>query len=635
MLEPLIAEYSNQAQPKRRQRLLVVLWVLAGSAIVASGWLQQPPFKQVKAISEMGYAAPTPLALPAGLTANQRLLLGDPRLSPLEQKQQLLASDPDNPAYFAEYIAAYVTDWDALPEDWEAQAKRIDPDNALYCYRAATHGLKEVLEKETTPLPPGPRRELANGKLAQELRSNRYTILDRAAYDAAIAQLVKGTEMSRVDDYTMDLAKERVALIPITSYASFLHALTYAFNSNSSLISLVKTADLINARAGELAAQGDAAGLREWCVVRERLINQLLHTPEDALVNELVYAAVATNTAIHLHQAAAKLGLEDLAATYGRQQAAFQEWKDLKRSGRYGREETQIMHHGSLMSSLMLPVVTNQVANPPALSDDDLKPMRLAEHDLFGQFAIGLSSHLLILLAAIYWLARRCLPAAARKPATTLASLLTRNDWVIIASCGIILPILLQLLILRHTPLGARDYGIRHLLFLMPFIPYGCLLISLLLLPSWLIHRRLRQHAPQLLAQSRMEWLRPLQIALLLVSLLIAMPILVYTPSNLSLYLLIGLPSLVLLSQWIHNGWRALRHGPLARLQLATTASAMQVVFPLAIIALCATLPTPIASESHWIQQDRIHLPTSPQAYERQIAVQARKELRQRLGMEE
>lgn len=51
------------------------------------------------------------------LTAEQSLLLGDPTLSELEQKELLYRSDPENPAFYYEYLLAYVTKYDALPPD--------------------------------------------------------------------------------------------------------------------------------------------------------------------------------------------------------------------------------------------------------------------------------------------------------------------------------------------------------------------------------------------------------------------------------------------------------------------------------------------------------------------------------------
>lgn len=53
--------------------------------------------------------------LPEALTEKERLLFGNPWLAESEQKRRLHLSDPDNPAYFAEYAQAWAREHGGLP----------------------------------------------------------------------------------------------------------------------------------------------------------------------------------------------------------------------------------------------------------------------------------------------------------------------------------------------------------------------------------------------------------------------------------------------------------------------------------------------------------------------------------------
>ncbi len=82
------------------------------------------------------------------LTTQQRLLLGDPDLTRLECAKQLHEIDPNNPAYYTEYILAYRNEHSQLPPDYFQTVARIAPNNSFFLYWAAAHIGGKSIEKK-------------------------------------------------------------------------------------------------------------------------------------------------------------------------------------------------------------------------------------------------------------------------------------------------------------------------------------------------------------------------------------------------------------------------------------------------------------------------------------------------------
>lgn len=100
------------------------------------------------------------------------------------------------------------------------------------------------------------------------------------------------------------------------------------------------------------------------------------------------------------------------------------------------------------------------LANHPPLSDVDLKPGRLTEHEIIAQLgSIVTWTFLLAALAAVAIYRFRS-PALIRRLAARMASLLRSSDWIWLLIAGVVLPFCYFMAITRLTPLGGRDFSL-------------------------------------------------------------------------------------------------------------------------------------------------------------------------------
>jgi hypothetical protein len=129
-------------------------------------------------------------SLSKGLTADQRLLLfGDTSESlPSERMKALWDSDPENPAYFADYSIRFIRDHKRLPPDFLATAARLDPENAWFTLTASAGIAKGAVEKK-----PISSRARKPGAL------DEYTILDATRFGESLDLLGKAAEQTRFD----------------------------------------------------------------------------------------------------------------------------------------------------------------------------------------------------------------------------------------------------------------------------------------------------------------------------------------------------------------------------------------------------------------------------------------------------
>lgn len=277
-------------------------------------------------------------------------------------------------------------------------------------------------------------------------------------------------------------------------------------------------------------------------------------------------------------------------------------------------------------------MVERQISAPPPITDEDLKPLRLVDHDIASRLGITIAALVLALACLPVFLFKFFFPAPVRVTARHLAKLLTTTDWVWITCGGIILPIVIYLTINRLTPLGARDYGLQAYLFLFPGIHFLAILLSLLLAPAVLIRWRLSIRFAPYGIPCRPGMASIGMLCLILVWALSALPILLKTGISPSVLIAMAIiPALWFAYLIFSIFWK-----PAARIARAATSAALLTAYATAIIALCLTIPLFIASEKHWIAQDTLFR-IKPDAldfgaYEFRVAAQKRKETNAILG---
>lgn len=621
-----------------------VLWVIAVIALGFTLYAEKPLIKSIIDLQNlMGYSAPNAPVFPSHLTDQEKLLLGDPNLDILKQKQLLLESDPDNPAYYAEYSQEYESRYDRLPDDFLETAARIDPENSFFLYWAAGKTSKEAVEQNPKISSGGsaPAPRMVDGVRLKPLPIEaEYTILDQAAYDDALNLIERASKLSNFNTYSIDMMKARVRIIPQPqTFIEHVAAVAYQFSAPSNgIFHFVNSSRVLNARAEELSKKGEKEAFLDLSNQRQVFLKSFASPENHSLVEMLVYQVMASSTATNFHEAAKRLGLSELEETYRKQNDAFiaeRDRRDLDRK-KTTTIETSVEKNAGFLHRMSILMVGDQAAIPPVLTDSDLKPMRMAEHELVGRagvIAVGLS---LLLGAIVVFLFRFLATGSIRLTAKRFAGLLKFSDWLWIASLGVIVPILAFLYLSRVSPVSGRDYGVSYFLFLYPSIHLTVLLLNLLLIPAVITRWRLKRRAAAFRFGSWLDWLSLPVIVVMLVYSIAAYPAVVKFSLNTPMQIALAAPVMGWLAFVFFHALRILLGSAGSRIIQSATATAVLPAYALAAITLCCLVPIYKAGEKHWVPQDTLIIidPDAPDlgAYEFRVAAQKRKETNAILG---
>ncbi len=634
---PQIIERLEKQDKKKFPALgKIAIWVLT---VVGLGFAMYSDREAIRLVIKFedlsGYGEPELAPLPAGLTEQDQLLLGEPGLDEQTQKRLLFESEPTNPAYFAEYVSGL----NHLPADLLEIALRIDPNNSYFLYWVAGETDQEVVEKKDSLMPKPAPRFVDGIRLRTLPTETEYIINDQTAYDEALELIRRASDLPKLESYVTHMMVARARIINTDSLYGYQMALLTAAGSSSHAISaLIKVSRIMSARAEELSKAGRKEEFIALATQRDMLLSGWSNNKDMHLFGELVYAVFAFSTAVNFQAAAERLELPEMAEKYRKQKEAFTAERDFRDLRRDDQTLLLVKKHGSMLSGLMLPLLDKQVQSPPPLLDSDLKPMRMVEHELLGRF--GIYSVGLILLSATFFvfLFRFIAPKAVRLPAKRFACLLRLSDWIWIFSLGIALPILVFLYINRLSPVSGRDFGSSYFLFVFPSLHLSALLLTLLLAPAIVTRWRLTRRAAAFKFGSRWDLLSLPVMGVMLVYSVVAYPVLVKYGLNKPAQIFLLAPLVGWLGFVFFNGLRIILGN--ARSRIIQTATAISVIpaYPLAIIALCLTLPLYHAGEKHWLPQDKLHLidPNAPDlgAYEFKVAAQKRKEINAIMGIE-
>lgn len=131
--------------------------------------------------------------------AREKLLLkiSDSNQSSTELAKALWDSDPANPAYYAEYCAAYVADTSKLPADFLEQAQRVVPNNAFFPYWAAAVEAKDAAKQ----------RSLTKAMKAAGTPPS-WDVTDESKVDRALHVLSEARNLADYRPYEVQMARE-------------------------------------------------------------------------------------------------------------------------------------------------------------------------------------------------------------------------------------------------------------------------------------------------------------------------------------------------------------------------------------------------------------------------------------------
>ena len=420
--------------------------------------------------------------------ADKLLLFGDlAKDSKSERKEALWRSEPENPAYFADYAGAFISDNDKLPPDFLETARRLDPTNAWFTYLAAAVEARDSVKSKSR------KSKRVAGKIVFE-SPREWEILDQARLDRAMALLVEARNQPKCNSYRAEMLQRRLPLLPqATSIEQLDSASCLSAISVFSSIRLRVLGDSIAVRAWSAGESGDVRGFQEISSDGELFLRRICSAETGTLVDELVGKVIASTLADSFAIAAEKLRLEQDAARWKPIAKWMMETKE-RRDSREFIVDGKAVESGTRTGGFMtgsLEMVAKQAETQPPLTDADLKPMRLHDHELLS-WIFGYGSWLVMALCVGLVASYRFRVAVlSRRLARRMEDLLRPSDWGWIIVAGVVLPFVFVMAVNRQTPLGGREFGA----LLMPAGHFLGLWALWLILPAQIVRWRLAKRA--------------------------------------------------------------------------------------------------------------------------------------------
>lgn len=459
-------------------------WAVAAAVVasLAGGGIQAiQAFRQrdlIKAFIDLEYPEEFPETLAkADATEAQRWLL-------FNDAEALHDSDPENPAYFANYCRMQLKEHQSLPPDFLETVKQMDPRNGYFLFMAAETAAKGCVESDTTQ----------RLKKAERPPAEKWIIKDQRAVDEALALLRQAAEMPEWQTYCgeivsarFDALRETRDLADRTGKAYLqIHADGVWFNHLPYLIA---------ARAEQCGENGDREGLHDLAALWEALALRLLNYPPPTLFYGVVMGGTLAAPIDNFRDSARKLGEHALEEKFRLRREAFDRIGKERRGNPEAEMRTEMIEkHGS---HLAVSCALEQFAahGTPIAREEELKPGRLADYALVDRglaLACWVVFGLACLLVSVF---RFRGGTMARRMSGVLAGLMRPSDHAQIIAGGILAPFVFLLLISRFTFLGGREWSAGMHGMMTPTGQWLAAVVLMLSLPVLLVKGRLGKRA--------------------------------------------------------------------------------------------------------------------------------------------
>lgn len=461
-------------------------WVVAGNE-AQNYWRLEQVSLTFKYSNNAAYSKSVRLldkCLPSVLTLRQReLLLGDiTKNTRVEAAKALWGQYPEDPAYYMEYVFSQYENKrrSEAPMEFLESARRLDPGNAWPIYAAAS--LKQQ----------GAIKEVERTQAERKAKvACSWEVLDQTKLDECIVLLHEASEQPRFDTHQERLMKSREGLVPVKDHLGYLTAAKVAWpffwGSNESpryYLSLVPS--LVAAKSQQCVSLGNKDEFVHLMSDLGLLMRRFAGSEIDSEGPEIAMDESLWRAIPRLRESAASLGL-DLNSHSELQPLLPQpsHSDDLPPDGFYEWFEN---HSGTLLSEFR-PFYSAWWY--PKWSEDDLKPGRMADHELLSRgccLVLWVAFGLCLGGLALYQIR---LPGMIRKLAARICQLLDAKDRVWIIGGGILAPYAYTMAINHVAPLGGQGWSIVGNHYMMPMAQFCCMAVMMILAPIHLVRWRL------------------------------------------------------------------------------------------------------------------------------------------------
>ena len=552
------------------------------------------PLSALKGNSPEMESAEWPQAYMTDTSERARLILtGDSTASnEATQWRPLWDSEPDNPAFLAQYAAAYFQFHRRLSPEIIEAAKRIDPDNGWFPLIAAAGLAKEAVERlESSPA------DLKTGEPTQ------YKVRDETKLQESLRLLHEAAGMPRFSSYQTDLHRIRCGLIapPYDLPSAWIGtAFVIGPDSTDCVVDLRFITRSLAVAVRTSGEQGDAAGFERLLADWQWLYRSLI-AEEDSLLGCLVGRSTATILIREFRDAATALGMKERAAVLARMDETLLAQKRAKDLGGNDWDGDLPYERGSQMAKRMT-IGHTLVKESPMLTDNDLRPGRLAEHARWDRI-LAVVAWIWLGTGSVALVARRQFNRRMKPLAARMTLVLRPGDLAMILSGGVLLPLAWFVIITRFTPLTARSWALSYNDLPLMTIQHATLWLLILLAPITLARWCLGRRGAAIGMRGRRLWLDAVYLGLLALALPLAgWEVMVMSDDLLipTTLCLLGIPALRLL---VLIG-KFLLPSAGGSLRRAVAARAVVPAWIFAMLLCGLALPFHHAEERYWTQSD-------------------------------
>lgn len=607
--------------------LLFSLLLIISATVLSIGAYSAINFRQAFLLVT-GYSSDAHLRKPgkSTLTEEEKLILYGDESQPSKagKAKGLWDRHPENPAYFARYAEAYLSENKKLPEDFLLQARRIDPQNAWFLYIAAGVEAKDCVKKKT---------QSAKAKAARE--APEWEVLDQDRLERALRLVREARDLSFCNDYEFNLMREKIPLLAQGNQTERLISTGHlAGITANGLISTRRIGDTIAAKASLLAKDKNTAGFRELMADSDALSRKTLSIKPCTLVAGLVFRGNVSTSSQGLAAGARELGIHPEAERHQAIYDRLHEEREARKKRRLLIEGVEFQRKAGYLAGVVTPTVNRQVANPPAIPDAELRPGRLMDHEIASMLCAEAAFLLLGIFLVLVLAFRFRQGTMTHRLARRMESLLLPVDWLLILGFGIILPFSFVIILNRFTPLGGRDLSIYGLTFVLPMAHFFALVLLLLIVPILIARWRLAKRAVSFgfdWSKSWIGWSAVISTIFYIVGI-------GFMPHFKSMSTVAAVTAFLILPKiWLLAiAARALLAKSASLLMSSTIARVLVPAYASAMLIMISLVPVFNAAGQYWFKRDTFMKldPSSPGmgTYEYKVAVQLQKELREILG---
>lgn len=635
-----LRRWSRKDGKARWQWLFHFIAAAVSSLMLVLGGLELRGY--MDGVRSLAYNSDPKLASAVGrnLTHHQQLLLGtaDPSADTVERTKELWQSDPSNAAYFFEYAGAFNAVTRKLPPDFSTQVAALDPTNAYPRHWEASVILEDAVVKRSKyfrPAPPPP------GSLPSPWAASPWEVKDPAKVDQALEILHQCRELTRYQDHAGEVLRERIPLMRQDTLPEYLHSLALLSRITNTGYYSSNLSKAIAAKAWLFGENGDAAGMLSLIEDVDASLRNCSRADPSFAIKEMFAAGWVKACLTNLIAPAGKLGLAAEAAKLQERLDRVNQLIADRKAAVFQIEGVDAAEKLPANAILAVRPGHSSTFHFPVLTDAEVRPARMIEHEFIAQFGTLANWGLLAVAAVLILLYRFRSPRLVRGLAKRMEQLLRPADWAWLMTCGIPAWVY-TLLIIRLTPWGGTDFNMMHYRIQLPFdgtlplplVQFAGTGLMLVILPILIARWRLGKRATIFgfhTGGSWQGWLALACAAAFIPTAGWAVAIHGTTPLVI-LWTLFAIPTIWILAVIA----RALFTSGLRLLHFTTVSRVLVPAYAAGMVALLLTIPWFKEARQYWFERDQVNRldPAYPSwtKFEYEVSVAGHKELQEALG---